>query len=243
MSNIANEKGSINYSNNIGDEHHHGSGGNAASALPAHTYVHNTAPQLRVIGNPGPLGLFSFAGTTFILSMFNVSARGVSVPNAVIGMACFVGGLAQFAAGMWEFSTGNTFGATAFTSYGGFWLAFSAFLHPDYGVAAAYADAPGQLGNAIGIFLASWFILTFIFFLATLRVNIALMALFFFLDMTFLLLMVGQFSGNASVHKAGGGLGLVTAAIAFYAGAAQLLTEDNSWFTLPVGPVRRRRVD
>ena len=55
MSNIANEKGSINYSNNIGDEHHHGSGGNAASALPAHTYVHNTAPQLRVLGNPGPL--------------------------------------------------------------------------------------------------------------------------------------------------------------------------------------------
>jgi len=55
MSNIANEKGSINYSGNIGDEHHHGSGGNAASALPAHTYVHNTAPQLRVIGNPGPL--------------------------------------------------------------------------------------------------------------------------------------------------------------------------------------------
>lgn len=53
--NVANEKGSINYSNNIGDGHHHGSGGNAASALPAHTYVHNTAPQLRVIANPGPL--------------------------------------------------------------------------------------------------------------------------------------------------------------------------------------------
>lgn len=56
MSNIANEKGSIiNYSNNMGDEHHHGHGGNSASALPAATYVHNTTPQLRVIGNPGPL--------------------------------------------------------------------------------------------------------------------------------------------------------------------------------------------
>jgi hypothetical protein len=240
---MATEKTSINYSNNIGDEHHHGAGGNQASALPAHTYVHNTAPQLRVIGNPGPLGLFSFAGTTFILSMYNVGARGVSVPNAVIGMACFVGGLAQFAAGMWEFATGNTFGATAFTSYGGFWLAFSAFLHPDYGVAEAYAKTPDELPNAIGIFLASWFIVTFIFLMATLRVNVALVALFFLLDLTFLLLMVANFSGMASIAKAGGAFGIVTAAVAFYAGAAQLLTEENSLFTLPVGNLRRRRLD
>jgi len=237
------EKTSISYSNNIGDEHHHGSGGNAASALPAHTYVHNTAPQLRVIGNPGPLGLFSFASTTFILSMYNVGARGVTVPNAVVGMACFVGGLAQFAAGMWEFSTGNTFGATAFTSYGGFWLAYSAFLIPDYGVAAAYAKTPEELPGAIGVFLAAWFIVTFIFLLATLRVNIALVALFFLLDLTFLLLMAAEFTGNATIGTAGGAFGIVTAAVAFYAGAAQLLTEENSLFTLPVGNLRRRRLD
>jgi len=234
----------INYgSNTLGDEHLHGAGGNAAGALPAHTYVHNTAPQLRVIGNPGPLGLFSFASTTFILSMYNVNARGVTVPNAVIGMACFVGGLAQFAAGMWEFATGNTFGATAFTSYGGFWLAYSAFLHPDYGVAAAYAKTPEELHNAVAIFLASWFIITFIFLLGTLRVNVALVALFFFLDLTFLLLMVAEFMENASIAKAGGAMGILTAAIAYYAGTAQLLTEENSLFTLPVGSLRRRRLD
>jgi len=232
------EKTSISYSNNVGDER-----GAAGGALPAHTYVHNTAPQLRVIGNPGPLGLFSFAGTTLVLSLYNVHARGVTVPNAVIGMACFVGGLAQFAAGMWEFSTGNTFGATAFTSYGAFWLAYSAFLHPDYGVAAAYAKAPGQLHNAVAFFLASWFILTFIFLLGTLRVNIALVALFFFLDLTFLLLMVAEFTENVTIAKTGGGFGILTAAIAFYAGAAQLLTEDNSLFTLPLGSLRRRRLD
>jgi hypothetical protein len=234
------EKTSISYSNNLGDDHHHGGGGAAASALPAHTYVHNTAPQLRVIGNPGPLGLFSFAGTTFILSMFNVNARGVTVPNAVIGMACFVGGLAQFAAGMWEFTTGNTFGATAFTSYGGFWLAYAAFLHPDFGVGAAYAKTPDELHNAVAIFLASWFIVTFIFLLATLRVNIALVTLFFFLDVTFLLLMVAEFTENVTIAKAGGGFGIVTAFVAFYAGAAQLLTKENSLFTLPVGSLRRR---
>jgi succinate-acetate transporter protein len=243
MSNVANEKGSINYSNNIGDEHHHGAGGNAASALPAHTYVHNTAPQLRVIGNPGPLGLFSFASTTFILSMYNVHAVGVVVPNAVIGMACFVGGLAQVLAGMWEFATGNSFGATAFTSFGGFWLAYAAILHPDFGVTAAYANAPGQLANALGIFLAAWFIFTFIMLLATLRVNLALIAVFGLLDLTFMFLMISEFTESLTIHKVGGGFGLATAAAAFYAGAAQLLTEDNSFFTLPVGPIRRRRLD
>ena len=79
--------------------------------------------------------------------------------------------------------------------------------------------------------------------MGTLRVNIALVALFGFLDLTFLLLMVAEFTENATIAKAGGGFGLVTAAVAYYAGAAQLLTEENSLFTLPVGSLRRRRLD
>jgi succinate-acetate transporter protein len=76
-----------------------------------------------------------------------------------------------------------------------------------------------------------------------LRVNVALVSLFFFLDLTFLLLMVGEFTENVTIAKTGGGFGILTAAIAFYAGAAQLLTEDNSLFTLPLGNLRRRRLD
>ena len=57
-------------------------------------------------------GLYGFASTTFILSMYNVQARGVTTPNVVIGMALFVGGLAQFVAGMWAFAVRNTFSAT-----------------------------------------------------------------------------------------------------------------------------------
>jgi uncharacterized protein len=79
--------------------------------------------------------------------------------------------------------------------------------------------------------------------LGTLRVNVALLSLFACLDLTFLLLMVAEFTENATIAKAGGGFGLVTAAIAFYAGAAQLLTEENCLFTLPVGNLRRRRLD
>jgi len=222
-----------------GDHHGHIVDGNANSALPAQTFVHNTALNLRILGNPGPLGLYSFASTTFILSMFNVSARGVVHPNAVVGMALFVGGLAQFMAGMWEFACGNTFGATAFTSYGGFWLSYAAILIPGTGIGAAYTSAAEET-SAIGIYLASWFIITFLFFLATTRVNIGLMALFFFLDITFLLLMAGEFTGNIKVHKAGGGFGILTAFIAYYCGTSQLLSRDNSWFTLPIGVIKKR---
>jgi succinate-acetate transporter protein len=71
-----------------------------------------------------------FATTTFVLSMYNVSARGVSTPNVVLGLAIGYGGLVQLLAGMWEFAVGNTFGATAFSSYGGFWISFG-FLYSE----------------------------------------------------------------------------------------------------------------
>jgi succinate-acetate transporter protein len=79
--------------------------------------------------------------------------------------------------------------------------------------------------------------------LATLRVNIALIVLFFLLDLTFLLLMAGEFTENLTIHKAGGAVGIATAFAAFYAGTAQLLTKDNSWFTLPLGTFARRHLD
>lgn len=102
------------------------------SALPPHQALGPSTAQFRKLGNPGPLyaslsfpslpriiltrdsprGLFAFASTTLMLSFINVSARGITVANAVVGMALFVGGLAQFLAGMWEFACANTFGAT-----------------------------------------------------------------------------------------------------------------------------------
>src|SRR5881409_91652 len=76
------------------------------------------------VADPGPLGLATFALTTFVLSMFNAGLVGKGGEPVVLGLALAYGGLAQLLAGMWEFRTGNTFGATAFTSYGAFWLSF-----------------------------------------------------------------------------------------------------------------------
>ena len=174
--------------------------------------------------------------------MYNVQARGVTEPNVVVGMAVGYGGMAQFVAGVWEFAAGNTFGATAFCSYGAFWWSYAAIFIPWFGITAAVPET--ELASALGIYLAAWFIFTFIMLIASFRSSVGLVSLFFFLDITFLLLFAGEFIADESrslmVHKAGGGFGILTAAIAWYVGAAGLLTPDTSFFTLPVIELSRR---
>jgi len=193
------------------------------------------------IGNPGPLGLCGFALTTFVLSLFNI---GAGVPSGgptqvVMGLALFYGGLVQLLAGMWEFRCGNTFGATAFSSYGGFWLSFASIFIPGLGVLDAYATLPtDELLNALGIYLFGWFIFTFILFLATLKTSVGLTSLFGFLSITFLLLATAKFAhlspGN-NVDKAGGVFGLITAFIAWYNAMSTLIHKENSYVAFPVG--------
>lgn len=235
MNDIAIEKGSLGGYDD--DMRHHSNRGRPVSALVAHTYTHNTAvqPQQKAAADPSPLGLFATALTLFVFSMYDVRARSITIPNAGVGMALSFGGVCQIIAGMWAFAAGNSFGGNAFTCYGGFWLAYSVYLLPQFGLSAAYASHPSQLPDAIGMMLASWFILTTIFFFGTLKLNIALVVLFFLLDMTFLMLTISEFTKSLAFQKVGGSFGLLTSAAAFYAGAASLLTKENSWFTLPVG--------
>ncbi|KAF8472416.1 GPR1/FUN34/yaaH family-domain-containing protein [Gautieria morchelliformis] len=200
------------------------------------------AAGLRRLGNPGPLGLFSFASTTLILSLYNVNARHINTPNVVVGMAVGVGGLCQLLAGMWEFACGNTFGATAFSSYGGFWLSFSLIYIPGSGILTAYDPASGnasQLKDALGIYLITWFIVTFIFLLAAIRTHLAFVGLFGFLALTFMLLAIGQFMTNLMVTKAGGAFGVITAFIAYYTGASELITKETAFVSLPLMHLRR----
>jgi len=204
-------------------------------------YNNMSAPQFRKFANPAPLGLFSFASTTLILSLINCQTRGVAEPQIVLGMAIACGGFAQLLAGMWEFATGNTFGATAFTSYGAFWISYALIFIPGTGVLEAYVKAPADLENAVAFFLTAWFIFTFCMFIASLRSSIALIALFFCLDLTFMLLMIGAYSGSKGCHKVGGILGLVTAGIAYYTGISGMLTRETSYFQLPTGEFPKPR--
>ncbi|BGP37028.1 hypothetical protein JCM10450v2_000938 [Rhodotorula kratochvilovae] len=196
----------------------------------------------RRFANPAPLGLCGFALTTFMLSLINVGTRGVSVPNVVVGPALWYGGVAQLLAGMWEFATGNTFGATAFSSYGAFWLAYAFIVSPWSSISASYTDE-AEFANGVAFFLFGWFIFTFIMFIASLRSSIALSGIFFFLTITFLLLAIAELGtvGNSSaIHTAGGAFGLVTAFNAWYVAAANLLTPDQSYFVLPTGSLAKK---
>lgn len=84
----------------------------------------------RKFGSPAPLGLFAFATTTLCLSLYNLNARNITTPNVIVGLALFYGGATQWVAGLWEFAAGNTFGCTAFMTFGSFWLSYGAIYLP-----------------------------------------------------------------------------------------------------------------
>ena len=134
----------------------------------------------------------------------------MTVPNVVVGSALFYGGLVQLLAGMWEMACGNTFGATAFSSYGGFWLSYAFIVSPWSEISSAYDDA-AMFGHGVGFFLFGWMIFTFLMLIASLRSSIALSGVFFFLTITFMLLGINEFVSGGHCGIAGGAFGLITA--------------------------------
>lgn len=188
-----------------------------------------SAVPSRKFANPSPLGLCAFALTTFVLSLVNVRARGVSNPSGVIGLAYFYGGFIQLLAGMWEVVVENNFGATALSSYGGFWLAWGALETKSFGIADAYTDAD-DFNNVVGFFLLGWFIFTFILLMLTLKSTIAFFGLFFFLDITFLFLTISHLGNSPVCGKIGGYFGLITAVVAWYNAYAGIANKENSYF-------------
>lgn len=186
---------------------------------------------VRQLGNPSPLGLCGFAMTTFVLSMFNARAMGITVPNVVVGLAVFYGGFAQFAAGIWEGLIGNTFAMCALTSYGSFWLAFAAINIKAFGIKAAYTGHEDQLGNAVSFFLLGWTLFTFMLTLCTIKSTVAFFSLFFFLTLTFIFLTAGDFTHKVGLTRTGGVLGVITAFIAFYNAFCGTASAQNSYIT------------
>ena len=178
--------------------------------------------------NPAPLGLAAFALTTFVLSLTNMGVIGGSSVQVVLALALAYGGLAQFAAGMWEFKNGNTFGATAFTSYGAFWFSYAAFVW----FFAANLKA-GDAAAAVGTYLLAWGIFTFYMWIATLKHPRTVMIVFLLLWITFLLLALSEFMGNGTVKQIGGFVGLLTAIAAWYASARTVINEAFGRDVLP----------
>jgi succinate-acetate transporter protein len=187
-------------------------------------------PETRPVNaDPAPLGLAAFALTTFVLSFVNTGL--FKVEPVVFGLALAYGGIGQFAAGMWEFTKGNTFGATAFSSYGAFWLSFWWLTgHTDL---SGFSE--GDLSNSLGLYLLAWGIFTAYMTIAATRVSGAVLAVFVLLTATFIVLAIGDFATSETITKAGGWVGLATAVAAWYASLAGVTAFTHKRQVFPVG--------
>jgi succinate-acetate transporter protein len=178
------------------------------------------------LANPAPLGLSGFALTTWMLSMVNAGwFSGDNIP-LVLACAFAFGGTAQFAAGLMEFPRGNTFGFVAFCSYGAFWWTFALFVE---------FFAAKVSPNFVGWWLVLWGVFTFFMWIGSLALNRGVQFVFLALWVTFLLLGLSEWTGFSMLHRAGGYLGLVTAALAFYVAAAEIINETHGREVLPLG--------
>ena len=174
--------------------------------------------------NPAPLGLMGFGMTTILLNLHN--AGFFEIDETIIAMGIFYGGLAQIIAGIMEFRKNNTFGLTAFTSYGLFWLSL------------VYIILYGPVDAAfLGWYLFLWGVFTAYMFLATLNKNRALQFVFLTLALLFVTLAIGEWTGVEWITRAAGWIGLVSGSAAFYLAAADVLNETYGRSVLPVGPM------
>jgi hypothetical protein len=179
------------------------------------------------LANPAPLGLTGFALTTWLLSLVNAGIYpGAAVPM-VLASAFAFGGTAQFFAGLMEMPRGNTFGFVAFCAYGAFWWSFALFVE--------FFTPASVPPSFIGWWLALWGFFSLFMFIGTLALNRTLQLIFGALVITFFLLAGADLFAIPALKMFGGYFGLLTAALAFYLAAAEIINETHGREVLPIG--------
>ena len=193
----------------------------------------STAKAEVVLANPAPLGLMGFGMTTVLLNLWNAGA--IPLDSPILTMGLFYGGIAQIVAGAFEFRKGNTFGMTAFLSYGLFWESFALIvLFKIMGIASFTPS------TSLAAYLFMWGLFTLLMFVGTLRLNGALMFVFGSLFILFFLLAAGNGWNNSSVITFAGYEGIICGLSAMYASIAQVLNEVYGKAILPIFPVKPR---
>lgn len=181
--------------------------------------------------NPAPLGLLGFGMTTILLNIHNAGFYPLN--SMIIGMGTFVGGIAQVIAGVLESKKNNTFGMTAFTAYGFFWLSLVAvWTLPAMGLATSSSSF------AMGFYLLLWGLFTAGMFFGTLRMTRVHQVIFSSLTLLFVLLALGDFTGNTGIKIVAGFEGIFCGLSAFYAAVALVLNEVFGRTVLPMGAVK-----
>ena len=189
--------------------------------------------QKDTTANPAPLGLLAFGITTVLLNLHN--AGFYELNSMILAMGICYGGLAQVIAGIMEWKKNNTFGTTAFVSYGFFWLSLVALVLLPKTTTGVAPTVPG----ALGYYLIVWGIFTSVMFYGTLRLNRALQLVFGTLVILFFVLAGAEFSGNTALAHFGGYEGIVCGLLAMYTGLALVINEVYGAVVLPIGPVAK----
>ncbi|SEA51387.1 hypothetical protein SAMN05192529_12426 [Arachidicoccus rhizosphaerae] len=193
----------------------------------------NQIIQVDKTANPAPLGLLGFGMTTVLLNVHNAGL--IPLSSMILAMGIFYGGIAQVIAGIMEWKKGNTFGTTAFISYGFFWLTLVGLLVlPKIG----WWDAQADMSSSMGWYLLFWGIFTFGMFFPTLKSSRALQVVFGTLTILFFLLAAAEFTGNAAITKFAGHEGIICGLSAIYTALAEIINESFGRTILPLGKVK-----
>jgi uncharacterized protein len=201
-------------------------------APPAATAEHDrttVAASAAVLANPAALGLAGFSLANLMLNVINVGWLPQSATPAVLPLAFFAGGIAQLIAAYGEFRRGNTFGVTAFGSYGVFWLALTGFL----GLEVPKFASPAAANHALGVFMFCWLLWTVLMWVATFRVSLVINLLFLDLIGVFAFQAAGLTSGNIALVKIGGWFGIVLSVIGFYGALETVVNETFGRTVMP----------
>ncbi len=182
------------------------------------------------LANPAPLGLMGFGMTTVLLNLHN--AGFFALGTMILAMGLFYGGIAQIIAGVLEFKKGNTFGTTAFISYGAFWLTLVALIVMPL---KGFGTAPDAVAMSAYLFL--WGLFTAFMFFGTLKANRALQFVFGSLVVLFWLLALGDFTGSALIKTVAWNEGILCGLSAIYLAMAEVLNESFGKRVLPIGAV------
>jgi uncharacterized protein len=197
------------------------------------SFVSETLTKIKdTTSNPAPLGLLGFGMTTVLLNIHNAGFYPLN--TMILAMGIFYGGIAQIIAGIMEWKKGNTFGTTAFTSYGLFWLTLvGLLLLPNLGLTTKTTPGP------LAAYFFMWGVFTLVMFIGTLKLNRALQVVFLSLTVLFFLLTIRDGAGSEVVGKIAGYEGIFCGLSAIYAALAQVLNEVYGRVVLPIGPVKK----
>ncbi|TID31386.1 hypothetical protein CANINC_000015 [Pichia inconspicua] len=195
-----------------------------------------SVPSIHKFGNPAPLGLSAFAYCTFVASLVDCRARGLTNSQVNTGTAMFYGGFIQFVAGLWEISLENTFGGLAFCSFGGYWMGSASMHIPWFNSYDSYTSE-ADWNSALGFWYLGWALVTILLLSCTLKSTFLFFFLFVLVFLRLLLLTVYRLYDNEHCEFGAGVVGVLASVLAWYHAYAGMATDQNSYYVVKPIPM------